>query len=110
MIIYFSDVPSDNTLAGGVARRDWNAVPRIGDEVSIYVHAEIFSGRVSRVTWNEWESSRETGFKSVPYVNVTLIHAGARQAPERRVVCTDERSPPELPQEGSNPTQWETEP
>ena len=76
MIIYFCDKTREegiaNGLAGGVARRVWDAVPRVGDDVSIYVNAEIFSGRVTRVTWNEWGSTRETGFKSTPYVNVTL--------------------------------------
>lgn len=76
MIIYFCDETcekgSAKGLAGGFARRVWDAVPRVGDDVSIHANSEVFTGRVTSVTWAEWEATRESGFQSTPYVTITL--------------------------------------
>lgn len=76
MIIYFCDETrekgSERTIAGGFARRVWDAVPRVGDDVSIHVNSEIFTGRVTSVIWGEFEQTRESGFQSTPFANVTL--------------------------------------
>lgn len=62
MKIYFYDETSEST--GRIARRDWEAVPRVGEDVSIRVRSGNFSGRVTNVSW--------VGLRSSPYAVITL--------------------------------------